>query len=220
MDYSICGQGCAGSPGRVDGVVDTPDVYWNHNTAYHPWLIDIALRHKGDVLDVGCGDGLLAQRLSATSRSVTAIEPDPAAVRRATERLAVHRNVSIEHSDFGDYKPGGRRFDLIAFVASLHHMDLRTALTKARGMLTPTGEIAVVGLSANKSLSDWAWAAACVPAARIGSRLHRETRDIGVVVTNPKENLSEIRRTVADVLPGASVRRALYYRYLMRWANG
>jgi 2-polyprenyl-3-methyl-5-hydroxy-6-metoxy-1,4-benzoquinol methylase len=202
MDYSICGQGCAGSPGRVDGVVDTPDVYWNHNTAYHPWLIDIALRHKGDVLDV------------------TAIEPDPAAVRRATERLAVHRNVSIEHSDFGDYQPGGRRFDLITFVASLHHMDLRTALTKARGMLTPTGEIAVVGLSANKSLSDWAWAAACVPAARIGSRLHRETRDIGVVVTNPKENLSEIRRTVADVLPGASVRRALYYRYLMRWANG
>jgi 2-polyprenyl-3-methyl-5-hydroxy-6-metoxy-1,4-benzoquinol methylase len=220
MDYSICGQGCAGSPGRVDGVVDTPDEYWNHNTAYHAWLIDIALRHKGDVLDVGCGDGLLAQRLSATSRSVTAIEPDPAAVQRATERLTAHRNVSIEHSDFGRYQPGGRRFDLITFVASLHHMDLRSALTKARGMLTPTGEIAVVGLSANKSLSDWAWAAACVPAARIGSRLHRETRDIGVVVTNPKENLSEIRRTVADVLPGASVRRALYYRYLMRWTNG
>jgi 2-polyprenyl-3-methyl-5-hydroxy-6-metoxy-1,4-benzoquinol methylase len=34
--------------------------YWNHNTAYHPWLIDIATRHHGDVLDVGCGDGLLA----------------------------------------------------------------------------------------------------------------------------------------------------------------
>jgi 2-polyprenyl-3-methyl-5-hydroxy-6-metoxy-1,4-benzoquinol methylase len=201
-------------------VVDTPDEYWNHNTAYHPWLIDIALRHNGDVLDVGCGDGLLAQRLSATSRSVTAIEPDPAAVQRATERLAAHHNVTIEHSDFGRYQLGGRRFDLITFVASLHHMDLRSALTKARGMLTPTGEMAVVGLSANKSLSDWAWAAACVPAARIGSRLHRETRDIGVVVTNPKENLWEIRRTVADVLPGASVRRALYYRYLMRWANG
>ena len=45
-------------------------------------------------------------------------------------------------------------------------------------------------------------------------------RDIGVVVTNPKENLSEIRQAVADVLPGASVRRALYYRYLMRWTNG
>jgi 2-polyprenyl-3-methyl-5-hydroxy-6-metoxy-1,4-benzoquinol methylase len=201
-------------------VVDTPDEYWNHNTAYHPWLVDLALRHKGDVLDVGCGDGLLAQRLSAMSRSVTALEPDPAAVRRATERLASHDNVTIERSDFGHYQPGDRRYDLITFVASLHHMALRSALTKARGMLTPTGEIAVVGLSANKSLSDWAWAVACVPAARIGSRLHRETRDIGVSVTDPGESLSEIRHTVADVLPGASVRRALYYRYLMHWANG
>ncbi|MDT5107097.1 MAG: hypothetical protein QOI25_4610 [Mycobacterium sp.] len=31
--------------------------YWNHNTAYHPWLVGIAAKHRGDVLDVGCGDG-------------------------------------------------------------------------------------------------------------------------------------------------------------------
>jgi hypothetical protein len=87
-------------------------------------------------------------------------------------------------------------------------------------MLTPTGEIAVVGLSANKSLSDWVWSAACVPAARVGSWLHAETRDVGVVVANPREGLGEIRRVVNEALPGASMRRALYYRYLLRWANG
>ena len=31
-------------PGRVVGVVETRDEYWNHNTAYHPWLVDIATR--------------------------------------------------------------------------------------------------------------------------------------------------------------------------------
>lgn len=194
--------------------------YWNHNTAYHPWLIDIARRQGGYVLDVGGGDGLLAQRLSPVCRSVTAIEPDPTAARRAVERVAANSNVTIAQTDFHRFEPEGRRFDLITFVASLHHMDLRTALAKARQMLTPNGEIAVVGLSANTSVIDWAWAVTCLLPAAIGSRLHRETADIGVVMTDPKESLGEIRRAADEVIPGASVRRTLYYRYLLRWANG
>ena len=43
-----------------------------------------------------------------------------------------------------------------------------------------------------------------VPAARVGSWLHSETRNIGVVVADPREGLDEIRRTVDEALPGAS----------------
>jgi 2-polyprenyl-3-methyl-5-hydroxy-6-metoxy-1,4-benzoquinol methylase len=199
--------------------VPTNRDYWNHNTAYHPWLIDIATQHRGDVLDVGCGDGLLAQRLAPVSRSVTAIDPDAAAIRRATDRLAAHEHVAVSQEAFDDYQPGHRRFDLITFVASLHHMDLRASLAKARDLLTPHGEIAVVGISANKSVRDWVWAVMCVPPARLGSWWNSETRDVGVVVTNPREGLDDVRRGADDVLPGASVRRAPYYRYLLRWAN-
>ena len=194
--------------------------YWNHNTAYHPWLVAIAAEHRGDVLDIGCGDGLLAQRLAPVSRSVTGIDPDPVAIGRAAHRLASHRHVAVSEADFHGYHAGARRFDLITFVASLHHMGLRTSLVKARQLLTPTGEIAVVGISANKTVRDWVWSALCVPPARLGSWLHSETRNIGVVVTDPQEGLDEIRRTADEVLPGASVRRALYYRYLLRWRNG
>jgi hypothetical protein len=108
-------------------------------------------------------------------------------------------------------------FDLITFVASLHHMDLRASLVKARDLLTPTGEIAVVGCCANKTVRDWVWSGMCVPAARSGSWLHSETRDIGVVVQDPQEGLDDIRSMIDEVLPGASLRRALYYRYLPRW---
>lgn len=191
--------------------------YWNHNTAYHPWLVAIAAEHRGNVLDIGCGDGLLAQRLAPVSRSVTGIDTDPAAIARAADRLAPLRHVTVSQADFQDYQAGARRFDLITFVASLHHMDLRASLVKARDLLTPTGEIAAVGCSANKTVRDWVWSAMCVPAARIGSLLHSETRNIGVVVTDPQEGLDDIRGTVDEVLPGASVRRALYYRYLVRW---
>ncbi|BBX69271.1 hypothetical protein MPSYJ_27320 [Mycolicibacterium psychrotolerans] len=104
--------------------------YWNHNTAYHPWLVSLAARHRGDVLDVGCGDGLLAQRLAPVSRSVVGIDPDAAAVHRARTRLAAMENSSVVEAGFADYPSA--RFDLITFVASLHHLELRPSLLRAR----------------------------------------------------------------------------------------
>ena len=77
----------------------------------------------------------------------------------------------------------------------------------------------MVGCAANKTVRDWLWAVMVVPAARFGSWLHSETRNVGVVVTEPSEGVDDIRRIADDVLPEASVRRALYYRYLLRWVN-
>ncbi|PRC41319.1 SAM-dependent methyltransferase [Mycobacterium sp. ITM-2017-0098] len=191
--------------------------YWNHNAAYHPWLMSIAEGHRGDVLDVGCGDGLLVQRLAPVSRSVTGIDSDPAALQRARDRLSVDDRVAVHETTFEAYDPGVARFDLITFVATIHHMDLRASLLRARDLLRPSGEIAIVGLSANKTLRDWIWSGLCLPAVRIGSKLNHETRDIGVAVADPREDLGEIRRVAHEVLPGADVRRALYYRYLLKW---
>ncbi|MGE2715031.1 class I SAM-dependent methyltransferase [Mycolicibacterium litorale] len=195
----------------------TAPIYWNHNTAYHSWLVRLAAEQQGDVLDIGCGDGLLAQRLAPVSRSVTAIDPDPVALERAGERLAGLRSVDLARTDFLSFDPAGRRFDLVTFVASLHHMPLRPALERARDLLRHNGMIAVVGLSANKSIADWLWSGLCLPAVRIGSWRHHEARDIGVPTAEPHESLGEIRDVTADVLPGASIRRALYYRYLLTW---
>jgi SAM-dependent methyltransferase len=193
--------------------------YWNHNTAYHPWLVGIAAKHRGDVLDVGCGDGLLAQRLAAVSQSVTGIEPDPATADRAIERVTDLDDVRVSPTSFKEFDPATRRFDLVTFVASLHHMDLRTSLARARDLLASSGEIAVVGLWANESAWDWVWSASCVPAVMVADRLHRDTPDIGVTIAEPRESLRAIRRTTAEVLPGAVIRRKLYYRYLLRWSS-
>lgn len=193
--------------------------YWNHNSAYHKWLVRIAAEHAGGVLDVGCGEGLLAQRLAPVARSVTAIDPDPAAIERARARLDSLPNVTVSETSFDAFDPGPQRFGVITFVATLHHMDLRASLTKARDLLAPHGTLAVVGLAPNHTLGDWIAAGLRLPLVRAAGVLHRETRDIGVAVAEPRETLSEIRRTAAQILPGVSIRRGLYYRYLLRWSN-
>ncbi|BCI54230.1 methyltransferase [Mycolicibacterium litorale] len=196
----------------------TAPVYWNHNTAYHPWLVRLAAEQRGDVLDVGCGDGLLARRLAPVSRSVTGLDPDAAVLRRARERLAGLETVDVMHADFLSFDPAGRRFDLVTFVASLHHMPLRPALERARELVSSQGRIAVVGLSANRTVRDWLWSAMCLPAVRVASLWHHERRDVGVHTSDPRESLDEIRDVAGDVLPGACIRRALYYRYLLLWS--
>lgn len=79
-------------------------------------------------------------------------------------------NASIEHTDFQDFTAPEQSFDVITFVASIHHQSLRKALGEARQLLRPGGDdLAVVGLAANKTLSEWAWSLLCMPAALVGS---------------------------------------------------
>ncbi len=194
--------------------------YWNHNTAYHPWIRRTAARHRHrDLLDVGCGDGLLMERLTPTLRSVTGIEPDAAAITRAERRLAAVPNATLVRTGFAEYEPGGARFDVITFVASLHHLPLRETLERAAGLLRPGGDLLVVGLAANRSPLDWVFSGLSLPLARLGSLLHRETADIGVPTAQPRESLAEIRDAAAVALPGARIRRGVYYRYLLRWTK-
>ena len=102
-------------------------------------------------------------------------------------------------------------------VASLHHMELEPTLHRVRQLLRPGGQFLVVGLSARKSVADWILSALSVPVASIGSALHREARDIGVRVAQPRESLAEIRAAAAKILPGARIRRGVYYRYLLSY---
>ncbi|WP_130874916.1 class I SAM-dependent methyltransferase [[Pseudopropionibacterium] massiliense] len=198
------------------------DVYWNHNTAYHPWITRIArARGHRDVLDVGCGDGLLLRRLAPVARSLTGIDPDAGSLTRAGQRLAgVGRttNVTLRQGIFPDLHVD-RDFDLIVFVASLHHMDLRDSLAGAARLLRPGGDLLVVGLSATRTATDWAWLALTWPFAWCASAWHEETRDVGVVTRDPREDLGTIRKVARRVLPGVRIRRGLYYRYLLRWTR-
>jgi len=122
----------------------------------------------------------LAQRLAAVSRSIVSVDSDPASVWRASERL--QSKPSMRTSG-----PSTSARSWPAFVTCRCAKSLQKGARNAR----PGGELALVGISANKTIADWTWAGLRTPAAHVGSWLHRETRNIGVLVAEPGESLGD-----------------------------
>lgn len=206
-----------GQPDSSDGSGPEQSSYWNHNSAYHPWIRRRVAHRGGSVLDVGCGDGLLLEHLSGVCREVVGVEVDQGAADRARSRLAAIPSATVVRCGFADYRPDSRRFSVVTFVASLHHLPLETTLRRSAELLEPGGSLLVVGLAARATAVDWLLSGLAIPVVRAANLLHREVRDIGVPVAPPREDLREIRRTARTVLPGVRIRRALYYRYLLHW---
>jgi len=182
-------------------------------------IVTIAEELNGDVLDVGCGEGLLMERLAGVSRFVTGIDRDERAIRQARVRTAGLTNATVVQADFMDIELAPDSYDLITFVAVLHHLDLESALRRSARLLRPGGRLLVVGLSANKSVGDYARSALLLPVVRLMSGIHRESGSVGVVAIPPEESFAEIERTARSVLPEIRLRRALYYRYILSWAK-
>lgn len=73
--------------------------YWNHNTAYHPWLLRQVPRPCRLAVDVGCGDGLLLNRLAERVDRVIGIDRNHPAVAMARQRRAGLPHVTVEEAD-------------------------------------------------------------------------------------------------------------------------
>lgn len=193
--------------------------YWNHNTVFHDELVADARRRGGCVLDIGCGDGLLVQRLAPIAQHVVGLDPDVDIILRAQERLTSEANVSLVADDFltMPIPEQAERYATILCVAALHHMDLRSALIQMRQALAPGGRLLIIGLAADKSLKDRLISGMVLLPIRFMDRLHGGMQDIGVRIAEPKESIGEIRQVAQEVLPGAVVRRRFYYRYSLSW---
>jgi trans-aconitate methyltransferase len=69
------------------------------------------------ILDLGCGDGVLTEQLAATGAIVTGVDASPAMLAAARQRSA--RNLTFEHHD-ATTLPYHHQFDAVFSNAALH----------------------------------------------------------------------------------------------------
>ena len=188
--------------------------YYNHNEHYLDLLLRQAPTPCASALDVGCGEGRLAARLAAVSGDVVGIDPDAGSIDAAGRTAPA--SVELIRDDFLAHDFGGRSFDFITAVASLHHMPLADALRKMSLLLRPGGTIGVVGLYRSATMPDRLVDLAAVPVNAVLA-WSRPSHPMGAPATDPAMSLGDIRSASRAVLPGAKVRRLLLWRYLLTW---
>ena len=197
-------------------MVRSPD-RWNHNAHYHSVILEAIPPGCRRALDVGCGEGTLTRELRQLIPEVVGIDSDPRSIAaaRAHPDAGDIRYIDGDALAF-EFEPAS--FDLVAAVASLHHMQVEGALVQVRTLLRPGGVLAVIGL-ARSSPRDWPLDVAAIVPNRM-RRLRAEYRQhASPVVWPPPESYASMRRIAMRVLPGARFQRRLYWRYTLVWVK-
>ena len=107
----------------------------------------IGLLELGDVLDIGSGDGALAQLLAPGARHITCLDRSEKMIAAASERLKSVRNASARLGDMHELPFEEQSFDQVLMFNSLTyaHTPAR-ALSEVRRVLRPGGTLAITTL--------------------------------------------------------------------------
>ena len=196
--------------------------YWNHNVAHHARIVRAMPPNCRSALDVGCGDGLLAQKLAARATWVVALDASPEMAVQARRRTA-GLDVEVVEADFLAAVRDGvlprHSFSFVTSVATLHHMDPEPALQAMASLLEPGGRLAVAGLAMSRSALDWLIAAAQLPLVHGIRLVHggKSGPDGMPVSFDDIPSWAQSKQTALEALPGARWHRTLQLRYLIEW---
>ena len=200
---------------------------WSHNDAYTPFVLRHARavhRRAGNTaVDVGCGTGNLLMHLARVFPTAVGIEPDPDTARAAASRSSTRSGARVEQRRFGT-EPS-QAYDLIVFVASLHHMPMEETLRRARDAVRPGGRVVIVGVARETpgdSVRTWASVLLnpIIGLIRHPTRATQTPAHMAAPTAEPEHSFDEIRAVAETVLPGIRMRRRLFWRYTAHWSAG
>jgi SAM-dependent methyltransferase len=101
---------------------------------------------ENHVLDLGCGNGLMAEYISdVTGAHVTGIDYVPEAIAQATERTAEKRpRLDFRAGDMGRLDLPAGSFDTILSIDSLYFTDLADTVGSLKALLKPGGQMGIL----------------------------------------------------------------------------
>ncbi|MFR9749941.1 class I SAM-dependent methyltransferase [Nocardia sp. 004] len=187
---------------------------WNHNIHYHRIVLDAVPGHARSALDVGTGNGLLAADLCAEIPEVVAIDVDAEVLDVARQECD---DVEWILGDVMAY-PFERTFDVVASVATVHHLrDLASTLRRLAELTSPGGVLVVVGLARSTSPWEFAVGGLGVIQQKWLSWRRGYWEHTAPTVWPPSHSYSEVRKCAAEELPGVRWKLLPMFRYALIW---
>ena len=202
---------------------------WDHNAYYHRLLLRHLPRPCNRVLDIGCGAGAFAVELAKRAERVDALDRSPAMIDQAKQ--VAPPNVTCILADLLQEPLPDAQYDAIVSISALHHTSLSQALPRLAAALRPGGVLAAAALPRRDLPRE-------LPAELTGAIGHRLfgtafaiLRTIGrerwyamdpnhaimPVVLDPALTTRQVRQQASALLPGARVRRLVFWRYFLLW---
>lgn len=193
---------------------------WDHNAHYHRWILRRLPPLVDRALDVGCGTGEFARRLSARCRHVHGLDLDPTTIASARQLTARSSSVEFTVEDVMELSRS-RQYDVITALAMVHQLPLAPVLRRLREALAPGGTLVVLGCYQEETRTDRSLSWMALPAnllmGGIKGRRRPGASSRPVSMTAPTApattTLAEIRRAADQELPNATLRRHLFWRY-------
>jgi 2-polyprenyl-3-methyl-5-hydroxy-6-metoxy-1,4-benzoquinol methylase len=188
---------------------------WNHNIEYHKVVRAALPPGPLDILDVGCGDGLLSRELARLGHRVIGLDPDQASVSRAGSGHGPMGGIVL--GDLLSAPFGPETFHAVVSIAALHHMPEVEALGLMAQLLRPGGTLAVVGLARSRFPRDLPWDAGGAVLTRVLRLVHGGYRPVTNPTRPPASTYRQVRDLVVTALPGVRYRRHVMWRYSLVW---
>ena len=107
-------------------------------------------RRYRDVLDIGCGLGVLARQLAPFGESILGLDISNNAVIEARSRSLRFANLEFAQGDVMDFDAGARQFDLIVLADTLYYLAplsddrLKAIAARMHDLLVPGGVLLLV----------------------------------------------------------------------------
>lgn len=199
---------------------------WDHNNHYHPFLLKQLPTRCQQALEIGCGTGAFARLLAQQAEQVLAIDLSPTMIEAARQRSSAFANIEFQVADILQWTIPAGHFDLIASIATLHHLPVETLLPTLSAALKPGGRLVVLDLLAHEGWRDTISDLLASPLHRLYAALKNRHQPLSPEAaaawqahgeTDQYLTLTQARRIYASALPGATVRKHLFWRYSVVW---